>query len=75
MKDVEASEATCEVMSPKREQPALQNMNFLNFFYFCWSFLFFLPRKWVAKLVAYLLAIAVLWVRIHISPKNTKWAT
>jgi hypothetical protein len=31
--------------------------------------------KWVANLVAHLLATAALWVRIETSPKNTKWAT
>jgi hypothetical protein len=29
----------------------------------------------MAKLVAYLLATAALWVRIQTSLKNTKWAT
>jgi hypothetical protein len=32
-------------------------------------------ERWVAKLVAHLLATAALWVRIQTSPKNTKWAT
>jgi hypothetical protein len=31
--------------------------------------------RWVTKLVARLLAIAALWIRIHSSLKNTKWAT
>jgi len=31
--------------------------------------------RWVAKLVARLLATATLWVRIQTSLKNTKWAT
>jgi hypothetical protein len=31
--------------------------------------------RWVAKLVARLLATVALWVRIQTSPKNTKWAT
>ncbi len=31
--------------------------------------------KWVAKLVARLLAMAALWVRMQTSFKNTKWAT
>jgi hypothetical protein len=31
--------------------------------------------RWVAKLVAHLLATAALWVRIQTSLKNTKWAT
>jgi hypothetical protein len=31
--------------------------------------------RWVAKLVARLLAMADLWVRIQTSFKNTKWAT
>jgi hypothetical protein len=31
--------------------------------------------RWVAKLVALLLATAALWVRIQTSLKNTKWAT
>jgi hypothetical protein len=30
--------------------------------------------RWVAKLVAHLLASAALCVRIQTSPKNTKWA-
>jgi hypothetical protein len=31
--------------------------------------------RWMAKLVARLLATAALWVPIQISLKNTKWAT
>ncbi len=31
--------------------------------------------RWVAKLVARLLATAALWVRIQTSLKNTKWET
>jgi hypothetical protein len=31
--------------------------------------------KWVAKLVAHLLATAARWDRIQTSLKNTKWAT
>ncbi len=31
--------------------------------------------RWVAKLVAHLLATAALWIRIQKSLKNTKWAT
>jgi len=34
-----------------------------------------LIARWVAKLVARLLATAALWVRIQASLKNTKWAT
>ncbi len=34
-----------------------------------------LSGRWVAKLVAYLLATAALWVRIQTSLKNTNWAT
>jgi steroid 5-alpha reductase family enzyme len=34
---------------------------------------FCLPGRWVAKLVACLLAMAALWVRIQTSLKNTKW--
>ncbi len=31
--------------------------------------------RWVAKLVAHLLAKAALWIRIQTTRKNTKWAT
>jgi hypothetical protein len=31
--------------------------------------------RWVAKMVARLLATAALWVRMQTSLKNTKWAT
>jgi hypothetical protein len=37
IKDVQA---TGEAFSSKKEHPALQNIKFLNFFYFCGSFLF-----------------------------------
>ncbi len=46
----------------KREHPALQNMKFLNFFYFCGSFLF----SWIRIRIHW-----PDWIRIRVGIRNT----